>query len=89
MPQFRDSRSETGLEKESRSTPKVGFAAIFSEGRTGCPVSATPIGECNAITNRSCANDLTFAEHLALQLPRSPFLDNFRVADKPLIAPFA
>lgn len=60
MPQFRDSRLETGLEKVSREFRRRGFAAIFSGGRMCSPVSTSPLGECNAITNRSFGEcDLT------------------------------
>jgi hypothetical protein len=34
------------------SNPQAGFPAFFSGGRTHSPVSATRLGECNAITNR-------------------------------------
>jgi hypothetical protein len=32
-------------------TSQARFLAFFSEGQIGSPVSATPLGECNAITN--------------------------------------
>jgi hypothetical protein len=51
-PQFRESSSQTGLEKVFRFAPQASLGAFFSEGLVGSPVSKTPSGECNAITNR-------------------------------------
>ena len=43
------------------STPEAGLGAFFSGGQTRSPVSTTPAGECNAITNRWCSESaLTF-----------------------------
>jgi hypothetical protein len=36
----------------SHFTPWASFVALFSEGLIGSPVSKTPSGECNAISNR-------------------------------------
>jgi hypothetical protein len=51
-PQFLNFCSQTGPEKVSRFTPLASFHALFSGGQTRSPVSTTPSGECNAITNR-------------------------------------
>jgi hypothetical protein len=51
--QFRNYCSQTGPEKVFHSTPQATFRALFSGGHIGSPVSTTPPGECNAITNRS------------------------------------
>jgi hypothetical protein len=54
-PQFRESCSYTGLEEVSRLCSQAlrqDFEAHFSEGPIGSPVSKTPAGEGNAITNR-------------------------------------
>src|ERR1019366_8580040 len=50
--QFRNSCSQHGPEKVSCSMLQASFAAIFSGGHPSSPVSKTPSGECNAITNR-------------------------------------
>src|SRR5450759_1722650 len=50
--QFRNSCSQPGPEKVSCSMLQASFAAIFSGGHPSSPVSKTPSGECNAITNR-------------------------------------
>jgi hypothetical protein len=52
LPQFRRSCLQTAPEKVSRRSPWASFLALFSGGRTHSPVSATPSGECNAITGR-------------------------------------
>jgi hypothetical protein len=52
-PQFCDSRFGTGPEKMPADGPQPRFVAIFSGGRKGSPVSTSPFGECNAITNRA------------------------------------
>jgi site-specific DNA recombinase len=49
---FRDSCSQTGLEKVSLATLQGSFRAFFSEGRTNGPVPVIPSGERSAITNR-------------------------------------
>jgi hypothetical protein len=51
-PQFCKFCSQAGPEKVSRCTPSPRFRAFFSEGQTPSPVSTTPLGECNAITDR-------------------------------------
>jgi hypothetical protein len=51
-PLFRNFRAQTGPEKMSRWISPASFPAFFSEGHCGSPVSSTPPGECNAITNR-------------------------------------
>jgi hypothetical protein len=59
-PQFRNFRAHTGPEKMSRWNSRESILAFFSEGHCGSPVSSTPPGECNAITNRWCGErDLT------------------------------
>ena len=72
-PQFFNSYPQTGLEKVPRCTPQASFGAVFSGRHTSSPVSTTPSGECNAITNRRYSeSDLTFASTLLWQL--TPFL---------------
>jgi len=51
-PQFLNFCSQTGPEKVSLSIPQASFRAFLSEGPTRSPVSATSLGERNAITNR-------------------------------------
>jgi len=51
-PQFLNFCSQTGPEKVSLSTLHRAFAPFFSAGQMRSPVSATPFGECQAITNR-------------------------------------
>jgi hypothetical protein len=46
------------LEKVPHFTQQASFVALFSEGHIGSPVSTTPPGECNAITNRSFGESL-------------------------------
>jgi hypothetical protein len=53
-PQFRWSSIQTALEKSVPSNPEASFLALFSGGHKHSPVSATPSGECSAITNRQC-----------------------------------
>jgi hypothetical protein len=38
-------------------TSQASFLAFFSEGQISSPVSATPLGECNAITSRCRRED--------------------------------
>jgi hypothetical protein len=38
--------------EKSTFTPQASFAALFSEGPIGSPVSRTSLGECNTIKNR-------------------------------------
>jgi len=52
LPQFCRFCSRTGPEKVSHFKPQASFVAPFSEGPIGSPVSKTPYGECNAITQR-------------------------------------
>jgi hypothetical protein len=51
-PQFRNFGPQTGPEKMSRRTPQPSFTAFFSGGHTRSPVSTSPRGEWNTITNR-------------------------------------
>jgi hypothetical protein len=59
---FRNSCPQSGPEKVSCSLLPASFAAFFSGGQTSSPVSKTPSGECDAITNRwSGEGDLPLA----------------------------
>src|SRR5580698_8065911 len=70
--QFCDSCRQTGLEKVSRSNSVGRLCGYFSGGHTGSPVSDSPLGECNAITNRSLGErDLTLAARRISQRPVS------------------
>jgi hypothetical protein len=51
-PQFRGFCFQAGPEKVSHFTREAGFVAFFSDEPIGSPISTTPSGESNAITNR-------------------------------------
>ena len=51
-PYFAITAQRTGLERMAHPILQAGFVTFFSVGRFGSPVSTTPSGECNAITNR-------------------------------------
>ena len=60
-PEFRDLAHKPDWEKVSHFPPQASFAALFSEGPLGSPVSRRAIGECNAITTRGFGDSgLTF-----------------------------
>jgi hypothetical protein len=64
-PQFRNFGHRTGPERMSRCPPQPSLRAFFSAGQTRSPVSTTPLGECNAITNRWFGeSDLTLRREL-------------------------
>ena len=50
--QFRNFFPQIGPEKMSDCISRASFRGFFSEGHCGSPVSSTPPGEWNAITNR-------------------------------------
>jgi hypothetical protein len=51
IPQFRNNCLRSGLKKMALLTSQPRFLAFLSEGQIRSPVSATPLGEYNAITN--------------------------------------
>ena len=51
-PYFAIIARRTGLERMSPLVLQASFVTFFSVGRFSGPVSTTPAGECNAITNR-------------------------------------